>query len=125
MSLVYLSQHETAAWYAVGKNLRRLKPIVEVNDADRKAIFDKLGEKDSDGNLKVKKVNGVETLDFTDKKKEKKCLDALMVWGKEEVDIPFEIHTVDASVIEKEPLSASILEPLYDIMFVENDDKKK
>ena len=116
-SLLYLSKTETKAWYGTGKNLRKMLPVLTSNEEDRKAIIDKLAEKDEDGKTKTRVENGIEVLDFSNKETEAECMKALEDWSKETVE--FEFHHINPELLQDEKLPNVLMDRLYGNVFPE------
>jgi len=115
--LVYLSQQNTDAWMKVGRNIKKIKPLLISFQESHTEIIEKYASKGDDGNV-LKGDEG--QIEFNGKADE-----ADKAWDKlnnEVVDVSF--VQIPSNEITKEgkqvALNAINLEPLLDIVIVEN-----
>lgn len=113
-SLKYLSTQETEAWYQVGRNLKKVEPMVEALNDARQNIIEKLVKKDKDGNwLYTDEAKTAWDLGENQKKADE-------LWEetqKEEVAVEF--HTFSYDVLKNTKLNAQAITPLIDTVIVE------
>lgn len=113
-ALGYLNGKETQAWYAVGKNVRKIKPLLEEIEASKQSLFEKYAAKDEDGQIKFLDKQRTQ-IDFGENQEE-----ANETWKKiqdERVEVDF--YTFKHGAIAEEKLNSNAIIPLIDIIIVD------
>lgn len=112
VSLVYLSNEGTGAWYQVAKNIRIVKPFILEYEESHKSIMEKLADKNKDGTVKVNDKGHVSFGKNLDKAND--MYDALM---NEEVEVDF--YTFPFEKIGDVKLQSLRVEPLLDVVVLD------
>ena len=92
-SLAYLGTKETDSWYAISKNIRKIKPFLEELGESQKEIVEKYAERDDKGQM-IFEENGnpkISNLDVLNK--------TLFELGNETVVVDF--HTIESDKLTK------------------------
>lgn len=116
--LEHLSTQQTAAWYAVNKNKRKVQVHMEEFEQSRRDVMEKMAERNEDGSIKTKVVEGVEVLDVTNPDLAHEIELALNNVANEEIEIEF--YTSPISMIVNETHSSQYIDPLIDTIFIES-----
>lgn len=116
--LEHLSTQQTAAWYAVNKNKRKVQVHIEEFEQSRRDVMEKMAERNEDGTIKTKMVEGVEVLDVTNPELSHEIEIALNNVANEEIEVEF--YTAPISMIVNESHSPQYLDPLIDTIFIES-----
>lgn len=113
-SLNYLASNDTAAWYQVGRNLKRIEAPVKELEATKNTILEKFMQKDDKGEVLF--LDEAKTkLDLGGDQKE---ADSLWVeLQKEEVEVEF--FQFSHSVLTGTKLNARAIESLIDTIIID------
>lgn len=107
-ALAYVSSQETEAWYQIGRNIQRIKPLIERFGESRKEIIDRLSEKDKNGNPKVDGNN----ISFGDNAEE--FIEKWTELMEESIEVDF--YTFPFDKFGSAKLDAIKVQPLMDII---------
>jgi len=110
-SLAYLGTKETDSWYAISKNIRKIKPFLEELSVVQKDIVEKYAERDENGQM-VFEENGapkISNLDVLNK--------TLFELGNETVVVDF--YTIESDKLTKYNLEPRYIEPIVDFIITE------
>lgn len=111
-SLKYLSAQQTEAWYQIGRNLKKTKPLLTAFQEAHGEIIEKYSEKDKEG--KPILVGEGENAEVNFGKNKEKADNLWKELIEEEVEIDF--YKFPFSKFGEAKLDATAIEPILDIV---------
>lgn len=127
-ALAALGDYDTEIWYEIGKNIRKLNPIVKEYNETKRDIQEKYSLKDDKKKIKLRtSPDGREWVEYGNN--QVKADDAMKKLNEEDVDI--DIHKISVDKLKdskgewKYKLKGSLMFPLIDTVLVNGKVKKE